>query len=89
MSDDEELRPLDRELAGDDIRDAARAVLEPGAQLRALTEIGLAYGDEGPVAILDRMIGGRVCAGPRDLLRHPPARSAELIAALGGGEVRT
>lgn len=107
----EQMRQLQRRLDGEDVRDAARALLDPGEQLRELAEVDVAYGDTGPIAdaqpvevkpsgrigrlwafatrtrlravllsslllplavleigpsaLLDRLIGGRVCQGPR------------------------
>ncbi len=115
---DEELRRLRRRLDREDVRDAARALLEPGEVLRELGEVREAFGDDGPVSewqpselsspgwfdriwafgtkttvrkvvfftllaplmvylaidsvgpgtLLDRMIGGRTCVGPRGSL---------------------
>lgn len=128
---DEELRELERQLAGEDVRDAARAVLDPDEELRALAEIGVAFGDDGPVAqwqsielessprfdriwafctkttfrkvvfaivlaplfvlstldslgppaVLDRMLGGRTCVGPRD---SSARRMQHALSTFGG-----
>jgi hypothetical protein len=45
---DEELARLRRQLDGEDVRDAARAVLDPTEDLRLLGEGHPAYGDSGP-----------------------------------------
>lgn len=129
--DEEAQRKLERELAGEDVRDAARALLESGEELRALAEVGVAFGDGGPLedqhpieltpsprwdriwdfctrttvrkvvfsvvlaplfvvsaaesigppAILDRMIGGRTCVGPRDSLAR---RAQQAFSTFGG-----
>lgn len=112
---DEELRRLRRKLDGEDERDAARALLDPGEALRELGDAEVAFGDTGPVSdsqpievkrpgwfdrawafvtrttfrkvvffivlaplilysaldsigpngLVERMIGGRTCVGPR------------------------
>jgi hypothetical protein len=128
----EEMRRLRRQLAGEDVRDAARALLAPGETLRELGEVTVAYGDTGPVSdwqpvaltspawfdriwswgtrspvrkavfftllapvaavaaldsigpstLMDRLIGGRVCEGPRG----STARQIEhALSALGPG----
>jgi hypothetical protein len=47
---DEELARLQRQLNGDDKRDAARTLLEPGESLRELGDVSVAFGDTGPVS---------------------------------------
>jgi hypothetical protein len=129
---DDELGRLRRQLDRQDVRDAARALLEPGEVLREFGEVSRAYGDTGPVsewqpveltspgwldrmwaygtrttfrkvlfftllaplmvyaaidsmgssAVLDRMIGGRTCAGPRGSLAR---RAEHALSALGSG----
>jgi hypothetical protein len=138
---DEELRRLQRQLDGEDVRDAARALLDPGEALRELGDIGVAFGDTGPVSewqpvelnpsawwdriwafgtkttirkiafytllaplavyaaveslgdslaagpstLLDRLIGGRTCQGPRDSLARQVQHA---LSALGPGADR-
>jgi hypothetical protein len=138
---DEELRRLQRQLDGQDVRDAARALLDPEEALREFGDIGLAYGDDGPVAdwqavelnpsrrldrvwafgtrstvrkivfytllaplavyavveslgdwlmagpstLLDRLIGGRTCEGPRDSLARQVQHA---LSPLGPGANR-
>jgi hypothetical protein len=129
---DEKLQRLRRQLDREDVRDAARALLEPGEVLRELGEVGVAYGDTGPgsdaqpvepaspgwfdrfwafatrttlrkivfytllaplmvylavdsvgsSALLDRMIGGRTCMGPRGSLAR---RTQHALSVLGPG----
>jgi hypothetical protein len=129
---DEELRRLRRQLDGQGVRDAARALLEPGEVLRELGEVSEAFGDTGPVSewqpielkspgwfdriwafgtrttfrkvvfytllaplmvylaidsvgsstVLDRMIGGRTCVGPRGSLAR---RVEHALNVLGSG----
>jgi hypothetical protein len=47
---DDEWRELRRQLDGEDVRDAARELLEPGEALRELGEVWVAFGDTGPVS---------------------------------------
>jgi hypothetical protein len=138
---DDELHQLQRQLSGEDVRDAARALLDPGETLREFGDVGVAFGDEGPVSewqpldlkpsrrldkiwafgtkttirkilfytllaplavyaavealgdalaagcstLLDRLIGGRTCEGPRDSLAR---RVQHALSALGPGADR-
>jgi hypothetical protein len=135
---DEELRRLQRELGGENVRDVARALLDPGETFREFGDIDVAYGDTGPVSqwqpielkpmrwldriwafgtrstarkivfytllapvwvwlaveslgdalaagpsdLLDRLIGGRTCQGPRDSLARQVQHA---LSALGPG----
>jgi len=128
----EELRQLRRRLDGEDVRDAARALLEPGEVLRELGEVSVAHGDTGPVSewqpieltvpgwfdriwawgtrtavrkalfftllapvavvaaldsigpstLMDRLVGGRTCEGPRGSTAR---RVQHALSALGPG----
>ena len=46
---DESRRRLERSLSGEDVRDAARAMLAPGEELRELGAAQVAFGDQGPL----------------------------------------
>ena len=45
----DELEELRRRLDREDVRDAARALLEPGETLQVLGSVGEAFGDSGPI----------------------------------------
>jgi hypothetical protein len=133
---EDELHQLQRQLDGEDVRDAARALLDPGETLREFGDIGVAFGDDGPVSewqpldlkpsrwfdkawtfgtkttirkiffsfllaplvvyaaveslgdvltsgpstLLERLVGGRTCQGPRDSLAR---RMQHALSALG------
>lgn len=47
--DEERRRRLERSLSGEDVRDAARALLAPGEELRELGATDVAFGDRGPL----------------------------------------
>ena len=133
---DDELHQLQRQLDGEDVRDAARALLDPGETLREFGDVGVAFGDAGPISewqpvdltpsrwferawtfgtrttirkiffslllaplvvyaaveslgdvlasgpstLLERLLGGRTCQGPRDSLAR---RMQHALSALG------
>lgn len=130
-----ERRRVQDQRDGEDVREAARALLEPGEALREIGDVGVAFGDEGPVSewqpielrsppwlervwasgtrttprkiafftllaplamcaaissigppdVLDRLIGGRTCDGPRDSLAR---RVQHALSPLGPGADR-